>query len=328
MGQILSQEEVDALLKGVADGEVETETAVEDTSGVRPYDLTSHERVVRGRMPTLEIIHERFARIFRVSLSSAMRKAVDVHVTSTDMMKFGEFMKTLPVPTSINIFRMEPLRGFALLILEARLVFALVDHFFGGYGQTHMKVEGREFTAIEQRIIQRVVGMALAELEKAWKPVHDVRVVFTRSEVNPQFAGIVVPTEIVIVVTFEIELESSMGHMTLCLPYSKVETIREKLVAGIQSDQLEVDTRWVKRLRERLVEARVEVVSRLGTGQIPVKALMSLKPGDVLVLQQNADDPLEIHVEGVLKFRGRPGISGGNYALQIQELVWTPLEEA
>jgi flagellar motor switch protein FliM len=322
MAQILSQDEVDALLRGVSDGEIETETEeVVDESGVVAYDLTSQERIIRGRMPTLDIINQRFSRLFRNSLSAALRKVLDVSAVSTDTVKFGEFIKSLPVPASLHIFKMDPLRGFALLIAESKLVFALVDTFFGGTGSSAMKIEGRDFTTIEQRMIKKVVLMALEELEKAWKPVHNVNISFVRSEVNPQFAAIVPPTDVVVVVIFEIEMDQVSGTITVCLPYSTLEPIIGKLRAGFQSDQLEVDQMWIRRLRERMLEAQIDVMVELGRTKITSRDLMHFKAGDIIQLDNDVSDELIIRVEGVTKFKGYPGTMKGSKAVQVSSII-------
>ncbi len=322
MSQVLSQEEVDALLRGVSDGEIETEVEYSgDESGIVTYDLTSQERIIRGRMPTLDIINQRFSRLFRNALSAALRKVLDVAAVSTDTVKFGEFVKSLPVPASLHIFKIEPLRGFALLVAESKLVFALVDTFFGGTGEGKMKIEGRDFTTIEQRMIKKVVLMVLEDLESAWKPVHNVKMSFVRSEVNPQFAAIVPPTDVVVVVMFEIELDSISGTLTVCLPYSTIEPIIGKLRAGFQSDQLEVDQAWIKRLRDRLSEAVVEVVVELGETLIPSATLVNMKPGDVIPLDSDVDSELTIRVAGISKFRGKPGAVKGNRAVRITDKI-------
>ncbi|MEK6590143.1 MAG: flagellar motor switch protein FliM [Nitrospinota bacterium] len=322
MAQILSQEEVDALLRGVSDGEIETETEeIVDESGIVPYDLTSQERIIRGRMPTLDIINQRFSRLFRNSLSSSLRKVLDVSAVSTDTVKFGEFVKSLPVPASLHIFKMEPLRGFALLIAESKLVFALVDIFFGGTGGSAMKIEGRDFTTIEQRMIKKVVLMALEDLEKAWKPVHNVSIGFVRSEVNPQFAAIVPPTDVVVVILFEIEMDQISGNITICLPYSTIEPIIGKLRAGFQSDQLEVDQMWIKRLRERMMEAQVEVSVELGKTKITSRDLINFKVGDVIQLDNDVTNELLIRVEGIPKFKGYPGSMKGSKAVQVSSII-------
>ncbi|MBI4828284.1 MAG: flagellar motor switch protein FliM [Nitrospinae bacterium] len=322
MSQVLSQEEVDALLRGVTDGEIETEQEeAADESGIVPYDLTTQERIIRGRMPTLDIINQRFSRLFRNSLSSALRTALDVSAVSTDTVKFGEFVKSLPVPASLHIFRIEPLRGFALLVAESKLVFALVDTFFGGTGEAKMKIEGRDFTIIEQRMIKKVVLMVLDDMEAAWKPVHNVKMSFVRSEVNPQFAAIVPPTDVVVIIMFEVELDQINGTLTVCLPYSTIEPIIGKLRAGFQSDQLEVDQAWIRRLKERLKEARVNVKVTLGETSLSSQEFLDLRAGDVVALETDTDDELMIYVEGIPKFRGKPGVVKGNKAVRLTSIV-------
>ncbi|MBI3793444.1 MAG: flagellar motor switch protein FliM [Nitrospinae bacterium] len=322
MSQVLSQDEVDALLRGVSDGEIETEA--EDSgegAGIVAYDLTSQERIIRGRMPTLDIINQRFSRLFRNSLSSALRKVLDVSAVSTDTVKFGEFIKSLPVPASLHIFRMPPLRGFALLVAESKMVFALVDTFFGGSGEAKMKIEGRDFTSIEQRIIKNVVLMALVDQQKAWGPVHPIEMVFVRSEVNPQFAAIVPPTDVVVVILFEVEMDQFSGTITVCLPYSTIEPIIGKLKAGFQSDQLEVDLAWIRRLRERLAMAEIEMKVKLGETQISSNEFVNLKPGDVLPLGTDVSDELTVYAGGVAKFKGYPGVVRGNKAIRISQVI-------
>jgi len=278
VANVLDQNEVDALLRGVVKGEVETETDVPpEEGGLSSYDLTNQDRIIRGRMPTLEIINERFARLFRVSLSSVLRKTVDVSVVSTEMIKFGEFIKSLPLPTSLNICKMDPLRGFAIVVVESKLVFAIIDTLFGGTGERHAKVEGRDFSAIEQSFIRKVVASALDDLQKAWTPVHEVEIKYVRTEINPQFAAIVPPSEVVIFISIEIELEHASGLINLCLPYSTVEPIRHKLNAGFQSDQMEVDKNWIHRFREQVDDVAVNMTVELGRTNISGKDLMKLK---------------------------------------------------
>ena len=318
MSKILTQEEVDALLKGMSGGEIETETdTVEDDSGVTVYDLTNQDRIIRGRMPTLEIINDRFARILRTTLSSSLRKVIDVSAFSIDMIKFGEFMRALPVPTSLHIFKVDPLRGHGIMVIETKLVFSLVDNFFGGSGQTSIKIEGRDFTAIENRLINKVILMAMEDLEKAWNPVHPLKLTYVRSETNPQFASVVAPTEVVIVIKFEVELEQAVGTLVICLPYSTIEPIRSKLYAGFQSDQLEVDHEWINRFIDQVREARILITVELGRAVITSKDLLNLTEGDIIMLEQDVSQPLIAKVEGIPKFKGFPGVSRGNKALQV-----------
>ena len=319
MSKILTQDEVDALLKGMSGGDIEVETdAGPEADGVIVYDLTNQDRIIRGRMPTLEIINDRFARLFRTTLSSAIRKIVDMTTTSVDMVKFGEFMRSLPVPTSLHIFKMDPLRGHAIFVLESKLVFNLVETFFGGTGGGNVKIEGRDFTAIEQQLTRKVVMLALKDMENAWKPVHEVTMVYSRTEINPQFASIVPPTDVVIVVKFELEMEHTAGTVTVCIPYSTIEPIRTKLYAGFQSDQLEVDHEWMRRFRQQLRAALVDFTVELGRTEITSGELLNLKEGDVIQLDTDANGKLVGLVEGVPKFQGRPGQMKGNKAFRVE----------
>ena len=322
MSKILSQDEVDALLKGMSGGEIEVETdAGPGVDGVIVYDLTNQDRIIRGRMPTLEIINDRFARLFRTTLSSSLRKIVDLTTTSVDMVKFGEFMRSLPVPTSLHIFKMDPLRGHAIFVLESKLVFNLVETFFGGSGAGEIKIEGRDFTAIEQQLTRKVVMLALKDMEQAWKPVHEVTMVYQRTEINPQFASIVPPSDVVIVIKFEMEMEHAAGTITVCMPYSTIEPIRSKLYAGFQSDQLEVDHEWMRRFQGQLKEARVELGVELGRVFISSGRLLGLKTGDVINLEKDVKDPLLGLVEGVPKFLGRAGTYRGAKAFKVEEYI-------
>ena len=318
MAQILSQDEVDALLRGISGGQVETEQEeIHDPSDVVTYDLTSQDRIIRGRMPTLEMTNEKFVRMFRTTLSALMRKVVSVSTLAVDMIKFGEFLKTIPVPTSLHLFRMEPLRGNAIIVLESKLIFTLVDILFGGTGKESYKVEGREFTAIESNLIKRVVLSAMGDIEKAWKSVIELKVSYQRAEVNPQFVQIVPPTDIVVVINFEVEVEYTTGILSICIPYAMLEPVREKLHAGFQSEQMEVDRTWMNRFRKGLMKAKVDLVVELGRTEINGSEVVQLKKGDVIPLEQYARDPLNIYVEGIRKFTGCAGVYRGNRAIQV-----------
>jgi flagellar motor switch protein FliM len=322
MEQVLSQGEVDALLRGVSGGQIETETDVpEEVSGVVPYDLTSQEKIVRGRLPTLDIINQMFSRLFRNSFSSLMRKSADISTVSTDSLKFGEFLRSLSVPASLHVFRMEPLRGFGLMVIESRLVFSFVDNFFGGTGSSDINILGRDFSAIEVRMTKKVVQTALEDWERAWKSVHPVACTYVRSEVNPQFAAIVPPTDVVLVVVFDIEMENSSGTATICIPYSMIEPILSKLKANFQSEQMEVDQAWINRLQRELMQTEVEMVAELGQTQMTPRDLLGLHEGDVMMLNKDVSEPLYIKVEETAKLRGYSGVSRGMKAIQITEVL-------
>jgi len=322
MSQVLTQDEIDSLLQGVSEGDIETETdaAVPDED-IHRYDLTSQERIIRGKMPTLEIINQRFSRNFRASLSAMLHRVIDVTPLVTDMMKFGEFLKTIPVPASIHLFKMEPLRGMALMVVESKLVFSLIDMFFGGSGRDTVKIEGRDFTSIEERIIKKVVMTSLECMEEAWNPIHDLEFHFVRSEINPQFVTIVPPSDVVILSTYTLEMEEFSGAITVCIPYSLVEPMRNKLYAGFQSERLEVDVTWLQRLVRRLLMVDVEVAAVLGTTTVTPRRLLELKVGDIITLQQDATEPMRIKLEQIDKFRGMAGLSKGSKAVKITKKI-------
>jgi len=322
MTQVLSQDEIDALLKGMSGGEIETEveTAPEE-EGIIPYDLTNQEKIIRGRMPTLEIINQRFCRLFRGTLSAMLRKVADITALSVDTIKFGEFLKSLPVPASLHLFKMEPLKGYSLMAIESKLVFSLIDIFFGGDGSSVLKVEGRDFTAIEDRMIRRVVEAALKEYTESWKPVHNITFEYSRSEMNPQFATIVPPSDVVIITTFEIEVEQVSGNITICIPYTNIEPIRSKLYAGFQTERLEIDINWIRRLKKLITTLEVDGVVKFGETDLTIGRILSLKEGDIINLNKDVDEPLVMEIEGIPKFNCFAGIIKSNKAVKVVEKI-------
>ncbi|MBZ0156343.1 MAG: flagellar motor switch protein FliM [Alphaproteobacteria bacterium] len=322
MEDILSQDEVDALLKGIADGEVETEK-LEETSGVKVYDFTGQEKIVRGRMPSLDIANERLARNFRLSLSAAIRHMVDVTNVNVNITKFYDFMRGIPFPSSINIYKMEPLRGFGLLVFDAPMIFSLIEFFFGGTGKGYYKPEGREFTPIEQKIIHKVVLMFFDDMEEAWKPVYPIKPIYVRSEMNPQFVTIVTPVDVVIKVEFVLEIEGKQCKAFLCIPYGSVEPIKEKLYSAFSADRDELDVKWLERLNEGLKEIPLALSGELGRTTLTVQEILQIKTGDTLILNTRADEDLNLLVEGVPKFKGRFGVFKGAQAMKITSVLPT-----
>ncbi|MES9825707.1 MAG: flagellar motor switch protein FliM [Candidatus Thiodiazotropha endolucinida] len=316
---LLSQEEIDALLHGVDNGDVATETDVADAGGVNSYDFTSQDRIVRGRLPTLEMINERFARLFRTSLFNMLRRTADLSVSGIQMQKFSEFVHSLFVPTSLNMIRVPPLRGKGLFVIDPKLVFSVVDNYFGGSGRFHTKIEGRDFTPTENRVVQLLLNRAFEDLKVAWKPVFQVKFEYSGSEVNPQFANIVSPSEVVVVTSFHVDLESGGGDFHVCMPYSMLEPIRELLDAGVQSDRGERDERWERSLKEEILAARVELSSILTEVQISVKELAALKEGDIIPIEM--PEEVEVEAADVPVFKAKLGVSDGSYALKINNWI-------
>lgn len=320
MDEILSQEEVDALLKGIQEGDVETEKGVEP-SGVKSYDFTGQEKIVRGRMPTLDIANERLARNFRLSLSAAIRRMVDITNVNVTITKFYDFMRGVPFPSSINIFKMEPLRGFGLLVFDAQMIFSLIEFFFGGTGKTYYKPEGREFTPIEQKIIHKVVMMFFDDMEEAWRAIYPMKPLYVRAEMNPQFVNIVTPVDVVIKVEFVLEVEGKQCKAYLCIPYGTVEPIKEKLYSAFSADRDELDMKWLDRLKDRLKEIPVTITGELGKVTLDVSRVVDLKVDNLIMLDRRVDEDIDILVEGSRKFTGKFGIYRGAMAVKVNKVL-------
>ncbi|OWY39530.1 flagellar motor switch protein FliM [Xenophilus sp. AP218F] len=315
---ILSQEEVDALLRGVS-GEDEDDGGGQDAQGVRGYDIGRQERIVRGRMPTLEIINERFARNLRIGLFNFLRRNAEISVGPVRVQKYSEFIRNLVVPTNLNLVHVKPLRGTGLLIFDPDLVFLIVDNLFGSDGRYHVRVEGRDFTPTEQRIIHRLLDVVFAECQKAWEPVHPIEFVYLRSEMNTQFANIATPTEVVVAVTFHIELGAGGGDFHICLPYSMVEPIRDLLSSTMQADRTEVDNRWVNLMTHQVQAAEVELVASLAHTKVTLGQILNLKNGDVVMI--DIPEHVEADVSGIPVFEASYGTVQGRYALKVEKIL-------
>jgi flagellar motor switch protein FliM len=314
---LLSQDEIDALLHGVDDGLVQADIAAEPGT-VKSYDLTSQDRIVRGRMPTLEMINERFARYTRISMFNMLRRSADVAVGGVQVMKFGEYVHSLYVPTSLNLVKIKPLRGTALFILDAKLVFKLVDNFFGGDGR-HAKIEGREFTPTELRVVRMVLEQAFIDLKEAWQAIMEVNFEYINSEVNPAMANIVGPSEAVVVSTFHIELDGGGGDLHVTMPYSMIEPVREMLDAGFQSDLDDQDERWVNALRQDVLDVDVPIGATVARRQLRLRDILHMQPGDIIPVEM--PEEMIMRANGVPAFKVKMGSHKGNLALQVIEPI-------
>jgi len=316
VNDLLTQDEIDALLHGVSSGDVDiVSEAVVDESGTWEYDFSSQDRIVRGRLPTLEMINERFARYLRISMFNMLRKTAEISVGGVQMLKFTEYVHTLFVPASLNLVKMSPLRGTGLIIFDPKLVFSLVDNFFGGEGRFHAKVEGREFTPTEQRIIQIMLKTVFDNLIEAWSPVMTVDYKYLNMEVNPHFANIVSPSEVVVVSTFHVELEGGGGDIHVTMPYSMIEPIKDVLDAGVQSDLAELDERWTMALREEILSAEIEINSVLTDMMVPLGHVQKFKVGDIIPI--NLDDEVVTYIDDIPLFKGVFGNHNGQCAIKL-----------
>ncbi|MBN1865673.1 flagellar motor switch protein FliM [Candidatus Sumerlaeota bacterium] len=319
MGEVLSQDEVDALLSGLTGGEIPVGAeAPSDDRRYTLFDFMNQDRIVRGRLPTLEMVHERFSRLFRQSISSAMQRIIDVNMVSAEMTKFGEFIRSQPIPSSFHVLRIEPLKGTLLLSLDGKLIFTMVNVFFGGRGASFFKQEGRDFTAIENRLIRSFIEVLLKDYNSAWQPVQKLNITHMRSEVNPQFVSIVPPSDAVWVVEIEMSFEDVAERFHFCLPYSSLEPMKEKLKARYQSESMESENTWADRIAKNLHDIPIEVSARLGTAELTGRQILNLRVGDVIQLDERCDAPLAIFLEGVLKLEGAAGSLKGYKAVRIR----------
>jgi len=316
---ILSQDEVDALLHGVDDGAIDTSTADDLLDGEpRTFDFNNQERIIRGRLPTLEMINERFARYFRVSFFNMLRKTPEISVNGIQMIKFSEYIHTLFVPTSLSLIRMKPLKGTGMVMLDPKLVFIVVDNFFGGDGSIHAKIEGREFTHTELRVIEKVVHMCFVDLTQAWEPIMKVEFEYHNHEVNPHLANIVSPSEVIVVSSFHVELEGGGGDIHVVFPYSMIEPIRSVLDAGVQSDMSETDDRWSVLLKEQLLHAKVELSGLFAEKRMKVADLINFQAGDIIPIDM--PEQVVLLAEDMPIMRGQYGEHDGNAAVMIEDV--------
>lgn len=316
---LLSQDEIDALLHGVDDGDVETSEEEEIEEGeVRSYDLASHERIVRGRMPTLEMVNERFARYTRISLFNLLRRAADVTVGGVQVMKYGDYIHTLYVPTSMNLIRVSPLRGTALFIMDAKLVFKLVDNFFGGDGR-HAKIEGREFTPTETRLIHKALEQFFLDLEEAWSPVKELTFEHLGHEMNPAMANVINPTEVVVVSTFQVDLEGGSGEFHVAMPYSMLEPIRDLLVSGFQNGEDEKDERWQVALQRDILMAGLPLEMTIAQQSMTLRDVLELEAGDVIPIE--LPEFFQLKANKVPVYNCTMGVSRGNLAVKVVDQI-------
>lgn len=322
MSEFLSQDEVDSLLKGVTGETDDAKDHPEAAPGeARPYNLASQERIVRGRMPTMEIINERFARLFRIGLFNFIRRTPDISVGPVRVLKFGEFIRNLHVPTNLNLIQAKPLRGHGLFIFDPNLVFLMVDNMFGGDGRFHTRVEGREFTQTELRIIQKLLAVVFEAYGKSWEPVHPLDFEFVRSEMNPQFANIATPNEVIIVTTFDIELGDNGGAFHVCMPYSMLEPVKDLLYSTMQGDHVAVDQRWLQLLSKQVQSANIELIATLGQTSMTLEQVLKMRSGDVIPLE--VDENITASVDGVPVMECKYGAFNNQYALRVEKILST-----
>ena len=316
--QQLSQDEVDALLQGVTGDSDVAQAPPPVQAGSPTYSLGTDDHVVRSRMHTLEVINERFARHLRTSLLTFMRRSADISVGAVQIQKYGEFIRNLPVPANINLMQMKPLRGTALFVFDPKLVFLVVDNLFGSDGRYHVRVEGRDFTQTEQRIIKRLLDLTLDSYGLAWNPVYPLEFEYIRAEMHARLANIVTPNEVVINTSFQIEFGPIGGTLNVCIPYSMIEPIRSLLTNPLQGE-VEVDKRWIRQLSQQVQSADVELQARFLSIPSTIGQLLKLRIGDVLPV--DIPETIIAEVNGVPVMECSYGTSNKHYALRVKKMI-------
>lgn len=315
----LSQEEVDALLEGVTGESQKTVEEAAEHGEVRAYNISSQERIVRGRMPTMEIVNERFTRNLRVGLFNFIRRSPEISVGPVTVQRYSAFLRELAVPTNFNIVAIRPLRGSGLIVCEPALVFGVIDTLYGGIGKFQTRIEGRDFSATEQRVINRLVDVITAEYKKAWKGIYPLELEYQRSEMQPQFANIATPSEIVISTSFQLEIGDITGAIHFCFPYSTLEPIRDVLYSSTQGDSIEVDRRWVNLLTREIQAAEITLVAELAKADATIEQLLAMKKGDFIELDRQPK--IHASVDGVPIFECQYGTHNSKYAIRIDKAL-------
>ncbi|WP_034915677.1 flagellar motor switch protein FliM [Erwinia sp. 9145] len=317
---ILSQAEIDALLNGDSDSAAEENVNNAGDGDIRPYDPNTQRRMVRERLQALEIINERFARSYRMALFNLLRRSPDITVGAIKIQPYHEFARNLPVPTNLNLIQLKPLRGTALVVFSPSLVFIAVDNLFGGDGRFPTKVEGREFTATEQRVIRRMLKLALEGYSEAWKPIYPIEVEYVRSEMQVKFTNITTsPNDIVITTPFHVEIGNLVGEFTICIPFAMIEPLRETLVNPPLENSRQEDHQWRETLVKQVQHSELELVANFADVSMRISRLLALKPGDVLPIDK--PDRIIAHVDGVPVLTSQYGTLNGQYALRVEHLI-------
>lgn len=317
---ILSQAEIDRLLNGGGgdDSNNAAENADQD-EGIKPYNPNTQRRVVRERLQSLEIINERFARQFRIGLFNLLRRSPDISVGAIKIQPYHEFARNLSVPTNLNLVHMNPLRGTALFVFSPNLVFMTVDSLFGGDGRFPTKVDGREFTPTEQRIIEKMLSMALESYDYAWSSVFKLRTEYIRSEVQVKFTNITSsPNDIVVTTPFSLEIGAHTGHFDICIPFSIIEPLRELLTNPPVENSRQEDEQWRKTLVTQVRDTELELVANFAEIDTRLLQVMQLKKGDVIPLDK--PESLEVFIDGVPVMSGKYGCVNNQYALKVEHI--------
>ncbi|MBT8434519.1 MAG: flagellar motor switch protein FliM [Gammaproteobacteria bacterium] len=320
MNENLSQDEIDTLLGGVDSGAVETEVdRLADSNEAVLFDFTSQSNLIRGRMPALDTVNENFTRSLQTSVFNMLRRTAHVTVEGVKMLKYSDYLKGLTMPTSCNVVNIKPLQGNGMIVIDPKLVFATVDNFFGGDGRYQSSIEGREFTPTEKRVVQILLDLSFADLKKAWEPVIKLDFSFINSEINPAFAKIVDPTDVVVVSTFNMDLEGGAGEFHIVMPYVMVEPIMDLLETGASADENELNQNWVHAMEQEVKQAVIELSCSMAHTKLTLGEVLDFTPGDIIPI--GLSELVTVRAAGTPVFKGLLGVSSGKNAVRYVEPI-------
>jgi len=321
MNEVLSQDEIDQLLQAISSGENEADDfkPVSDTRKIKIYDFKRPDKFSKEQLRTVSNMHETFARLTTTSLSAQLRSLVHVHVASVDQLTYEEFIRSIPTPTTLAVINMDPLKGNAVLEIDPAITFTMIDRLFGGTGATGGKVN-RDLTDIEQSVMEGIIVRILANMREAWTQVIDLRPRLGQIETNPQFAQIVPPNEMVVLITMETKIGDEEGMMNICIPYLTIEPIVSKLSTQFwfSSVRRSSTTQYLGTLKEKLADVDMDIVAEIGSINLPIRDVLSLRIGDVVRLSNiRVGEPLTLSVGSKKKFYCQPGVVGKKMAVQV-----------
>ncbi len=320
MEQILTQEEIDALLKGLSEGEIPLKEEKVGHRELRRFDFIRHAKTRREHLPALQFIFDRFGKSFQSSLSVFIEEDVEVELKPIQYIRYEEFVRSLPLPTNMNVLVTENLKGFFIVVFDAKIIFAILEILFGAADVTPPRVEGREFTKIELGVIRKVLEIVSTEMEKAWEPVYRISCRYSRSEMNPAFITLISPEETVCVCEFSVSVASVNGWMKICIPYNILETIKDHLLTTPSREDMDMRKKWFEKLFERVKDVPLDARAILGRKSMVLKDFLELKPGSLFLLDKFVEDPVVIEIENKPKFEGRIGAYKGLKAVKIERI--------
>ena len=329
MEQLLSQEEIDALLKGISGGDVETANGAEseavavapERGKVQVVDFAKYTKGKAERLSALEFIADRLSKFLRSALTLFLEREVEMNITPTQYTEYGEFIKTLPLPTNMNIVTTDNLKGFFMVIFDAKLIFCVLETVFGSTTISVPKIEGREFTKIEFNIIRKLVDLVSVEMEKAWEPVYEIRCRYSRSEINPNYITMVSPEETVVVLELSLEIADVVSWMKICVPYGILETIKGYLVSTPSREDMDMRARWFQSLEKSVSEVPLELRAVLGKKKLSLQEFLKIKKDTVILTDTAMNEPIDVTIMNAKKVKGKMGVFRGNKAIRVEKIL-------